>query len=103
MQSLAVISRAALSALMFLTVATVAAAPAPHAAAQTLASEPVMRRAIYVPRDKSLSFRLPGPASKIVIAQPEIAKITATSNQTFYVQGMEFGCWSTARAAGWPR
>jgi pilus assembly protein CpaC len=91
MQSLAVISRTALSALMFLTVATAVTTPAPPAAAQTLASEPVMRRAIYVPRDKSLSFRLPGPASKIVIAQPEIAKITATSNQTFYVQGMEFG------------
>ena len=50
-----------------------------------------MRRTIHVPRDKSLSYRLPGPASKIVIAQPEIAKVTATSETSFYVQGMEFG------------
>lgn len=65
-----------------------AAAPA---FAQTLASEPVQRRTAHVPRDKSLQFRLPVPASKIVIAQPEIAKVTATSDSTFYVQGMEFG------------
>jgi pilus assembly protein CpaC len=50
-----------------------------------------MRRTIHVPRDKSLSFRLPGPASRIVIAQPEIAKVTATSDSSFYVQGIEFG------------
>lgn len=83
--------RAALSALMALTVATGVAATAAPAHAQTLASEPVLRRTIHVPRDKSLSFRLPGPASKIVIAQPEIAKVTATGDSTFYVQGMEFG------------
>jgi pilus assembly protein CpaC len=84
-------SRTLLSALMgvFLTTAGVAAAS--QAAAQTLTSEPVMRRTIHVPRDKSLSFRLPGPASRIVIAQPEIAKVTATSDASFYVQGIEFG------------
>ncbi|WP_397415812.1 type II and III secretion system protein family protein [Phenylobacterium sp.] len=58
---------------------------------QTLASERVPHRTIHVPRDKSLSFRLPEPASKIVIAQPEVAKVTATSEQSFYVQGIEFG------------
>jgi len=84
-------SRTLLSAVLglFLTVAGVAAAT--QAAAQTLASEPVRRRTIHVPRDKSLSFRLPGPASRIVIAQPEIAKVTATSDASFYVQGIEFG------------
>ena len=91
MKTLALVSRSALSALTFLTVATAVVAPPHRASAQTLVSEPVMRRTIHVPRDKSLSFRLPGPASRIVIAQPEIAKVTATSNQTFYVQGMEFG------------
>lgn len=65
-------------------------APDP-AAAQTFASEPAPRRALYVPRDKSLSFRLPQAASRIVIAQPEIAKITATSDRSFYIQGIEFG------------
>lgn len=101
MKTLALISRTALSALMCATVATVAALPSGPARAQahsptpasspTLASEPVMRRTIHVPRDKSLSFRLPGPAAKIVIAQPEIAKVTATSDSGFYVQGIEFG------------
>lgn len=83
-------SRTLLSAVagLFLALAGVAATPA---AAQTLASEPVMRRTIHVPRDKSLSFRLPGAASRIVIAQPEIAKVTATSDSSFYVQGIEFG------------
>lgn len=83
--------RTLLGALAALTLATAAAAPPAHASGQTLASEPVMRRTIHVPRDKSLQFRLPGPASKIVIAQPEIAKVTATSESSFYVQGMEFG------------
>jgi pilus assembly protein CpaC len=73
---------------VFLATAGVSVTPA---AAQTLPSEPVVRRTIHVPRDKSLSFRLPGPASRIVIAQPEIAKVTATSDSSFYVQGIEFG------------
>jgi pilus assembly protein CpaC len=84
-------ARAAFGALAAALAAAAALAPAPPAAAQTLASEPVMRRVIHVPRDKTLSFRLPGPASKIVIAQPEIAKVTATGDSSFYVQGIEFG------------
>jgi pilus assembly protein CpaC len=82
--------RTVLSALAGLILITAGSAAAP-AAAQTLASEPVQRRTIYVPRDKALSFRLPGPASRIVITQPEIAKVTATSDSSFYVQGIEFG------------
>lgn len=84
-------SRALFGALLLLTTTTAALAPAAPAGAQTLASEAVMRRTIHVPRDKSLSFRLPQAAAKIVIAQPEIAKITATSDSSFYVQGIEFG------------
>lgn len=84
-------SRTLFGALLGLTLATSALTPATPAAAQTMASEPVMRRTIHVPRDKSLQFRLPGPASKIVIAQPEIATVTGTSESTFYVQGIEFG------------
>lgn len=84
-------SRVLFGALAALTLTAGALATAPQAAAQTLASEPVLRRTIHVPRDKSLQFRLPGPASKIVIAQPEIAKVTATSESSFYVQGMELG------------
>lgn len=84
------IPRTLLSALLGVVLAAASLAAAP-AAAQTMSSEPVMRRTIHVPRDKSLSFRLPGPASRIVIAQPEIAKVTATSDSSFYVQGIEFG------------
>jgi len=83
--------RPTLRGLMLALAIASATAPALPAGAQTFASEPVMRRVIHVPRDKSLSFRLGGPASKIVIAQPEIAKVTATSDTTFYVQGIEFG------------
>ncbi|WP_337188236.1 type II and III secretion system protein family protein [Phenylobacterium sp.] len=84
-------SRTVLSALLALSLTGAALAQATPAAAQILASEPVLRRTIHVPRDKSLSFRLPGPASRIVVAQPEIAKVTATSESSFYVQGIEFG------------
>ncbi|HET6969804.1 MAG TPA: type II and III secretion system protein family protein [Phenylobacterium sp.] len=82
------LTRAALAALVVLAGA---AAPLAVARAETLASEPVMRRTIHVPRDKSLSFRLPAPASKIVVAQPDIAKVTGTSDASFYVQGIDFG------------
>jgi pilus assembly protein CpaC len=79
------------SALVGVTLLTAVVLPAGVAQAQTLASEAALRRTIYVPRDKSLSYRLSQPASRIVIAQPEIAKVTATGDASFYVQGMEFG------------
>ena len=68
-----------------------AAIPTAPSAAQSLASETALRQTIHVPRDKSLSFRLPQNASKIVVAQPEIAKVTPTTDSSFYVQGIEFG------------
>jgi pilus assembly protein CpaC len=83
--------RTLVTALVGVTVAFAAFASAAPAQAQTLASEAALRRTIYVPRDKSLSYRLSQPAAKIVIAQPEIAKVTATGDSSFYVQGMEFG------------
>ena len=86
-----ILSRTLVSALLCASVMTAGLAVAAPASAQTLASEPAMRRTIYVPRDKSLSYRLDQAAAKIVVAQPEIAKVTATSNSSFYVQGMEFG------------
>lgn len=85
------LSRDAFGAIFLMVVIAGGLAPAPATHAQTLASEPVMRRTIHVPRDKSLSFRLPQAASRIVVAQPDIAKVTATSDSSFYVQGIEFG------------
>jgi pilus assembly protein CpaC len=89
MQNVLPMLRALLAALACLTAAT--AALPDLARAQTLASEPAMRRTIHVPRDKSLSFRLSQAASRIVIANPEIAKITGTTDHSFYVQGVDFG------------
>jgi pilus assembly protein CpaC len=91
MQPVTLTSRTGLGALLLAAALACAAVAAPPAAAQTMASESALRRTIHVPRDKTLSFRLPQPASKIVIAQPEIAKVTATSDSSFYVQGIEFG------------
>lgn len=88
---IAPISRSAFGAIFLMAVVVGGVAQVPTAQAQTLASEPVMRRTIHVPRDKSLSFRLPQAASRIVVAQPDIAKVTATSDASFYVQGIEFG------------
>ncbi|MDB5466409.1 MAG: cpaC [Phenylobacterium sp.] len=62
--------------------------PAPAA---VFASESATSRVIYVPRDKSLSFRLDTPATKIVVAQPDTAQVVATTNRSFYVRGKEIG------------
>lgn len=86
-----IMSRTLVSALLCASVITAGLTTAAPATAQTLASEQALRRTIYVPRDKSLSYRLGQQASKIVVAQPEIAKVTATSDSSFYVQGIEFG------------
>jgi len=64
--------------------------PAAHAT-QILASEPAVHRAILVPKDKTEAFRLDQPATKIVVAQSEIAQVIATSDRSFYVRGKDIG------------
>jgi len=61
-----------------------------HAAAP-MASEAAVNRRITVPKDKTLSFRLNEPASKIVVAQTDIAQVVATSDRSFYVRGKDIG------------
>jgi pilus assembly protein CpaC len=68
-----------------------AATPAAAAATEVMASEAAPSRLISVPKDKSLSFRLAEPASKIVVAQPDIAEVVATTDRSFYVRGVEVG------------
>ena len=68
--------------------ATAAAAPA---FADAMTSEAAASRVISVPRNKSLSFRLTEPASKIIVAQPDIAEVVATTDRSFYVRGIEPG------------
>ena len=73
-----------------LTLLSVGAAAAP-ALADALPSEAATSRVISVPRDKSLSFRLDEPATKIVVSQPDIAEVVATTDRSFYVRGVSLG------------
>lgn len=61
------------------------------ARADSMASETAPSRTISVPKNKSLSFRLDEPATKIVVAQPDIAEVVATTDRSFYVRGIEAG------------
>jgi pilus assembly protein CpaC len=58
---------------------------------EAFSSEAARSRTITVPRNKSASFRLDLPATKIVVAQPETAQIVATTDRTFYVRGKALG------------
>ena len=79
---------AALCATVSLLTATAAAAPA---FADQFASEAAPVRTISVPKDKALSFRLDEPATKIVVSQPDIAEVVATTDRSFYVRGLDVG------------
>lgn len=84
--------RPILSALACASALAVAAAmPASAKAAVAMAAEPAVNRLIVVPLDKSAAFRLPEPASRIVVAQDKIAQVVATSDRTFYVRGKDIG------------
>ncbi len=78
----------ALCATVSLLAATAAATPA---FADAFASEAAPVRTISVPKDKALSFRLDEPASKIVVSQPDIAEVVATTDRSFYVRGLDVG------------
>jgi pilus assembly protein CpaC len=68
-----------------------AAATAAPAYADAMVSEAMSSRVISVPKDKSLSFRLDEPATKIVVSQPDIAEVVATTDRSFYVRGIDVG------------
>jgi pilus assembly protein CpaC len=78
----------AMCAALALATGAVVATPA---FADSMLSEQAPSRSISVPRDKSLSFRLDQPASKIVVAQPDIAEVVATTDRSFYVRGVDVG------------
>ncbi len=78
----------ALCATAALLTAGLAASPAQ---ADAMAAEQAPSRVISVPKDKSLSFRLDEPATKIVVAQPDIAEVVATTDRSFYVRGIDVG------------
>jgi len=68
--------------------ALAAAAPATAEVFRTTAGG---HRVVYVPRDKSVAFHLDRPASRIIVAQPEVAAVRATGGSSFYIQGRELG------------
>jgi pilus assembly protein CpaC len=59
--------------------------------AQVMRSESAPNRVIFVPVDKSMSFRLDQVATKIVVAQPETAEVVATTPNSIYVRGVALG------------
>lgn len=89
MQSVKLMMRPAFGALACALALTAAIAPAAHAA--PMRSEAVATHVVHVPKDKSLSYRLTGPASRIVVSQTDVAQVVATSDRSFYVRGKDFG------------
>jgi len=71
--------------------ASALAAVAASAVADSFPSEASASRVINVPKNKSLSFELGAPASRIVVAQPQTAQIVATTDHSFYVRGKALG------------
>jgi pilus assembly protein CpaC len=67
------------------------ALPASQALAQTPVMDAAQSRAIIVAKDKSVAFRLDQPAGELVVAQPSIAEIVATTDRSFYVRGKALG------------
>lgn len=61
------------------------------AAAQTSSSFAAASQTIMVPKNKSAAFHLDGAVGKLVIAQPDIAEIVATTDQSFYIRGKALG------------
>ncbi len=48
-------------------------------------------RSLFVAKDKSAGFRLDYPVSQIVVAQPEMLQLVATTDRSFYVRGKTIG------------
>ena len=48
-------------------------------------------RALFVAKDKSAGFRLDYPVSQIVVAQPDMLQLVATTDRSFYVRGKAIG------------
>ena len=80
-----------IAALMAAALATALSLGQVRPAAADTAAQSAPSRMIFVPKDKSLAFRLDEPAAKIVVAQPDTAKIVATTDRSFYVRGVELG------------
>jgi pilus assembly protein CpaC len=61
-------------------------------AGSAVAQEPDMAtRTITVAKDKSAAFRLDEPVGEIVVAQPDMVQLVATTDHGFYIRGKAVG------------
>jgi pilus assembly protein CpaC len=70
--------------------AATALQPAP-AFAQLASTQAVVAQTLTVCKDKSVAFRLAYPVGEIVVAQPDVLQLVATTDQSFYVRGKALG------------
>ena len=59
--------------------------------AQAFTDDLAPSRAISVPKNKSMAFRLTSNAAEVVVTQPEVAQIVANDDRSVYVRGVELG------------
>jgi pilus assembly protein CpaC len=68
-----------------------ALAPAAPACAQLASAQAAVSQTLVVAKDKSVAFRLTYPVGEIVVAQPDVLQIVATTDESFYVRGKALG------------
>ena len=61
------------------------------AAAQDVTAVSAITQTLVVAKDKSVAFRLGYPVGEIVVAQPDVLQLVATTDQSFYVRGKTLG------------
>ena len=86
-------ARRGLAAFAAAALAAAITAPAParaQASAQVSAMSATVQT-LMVAKDKSVAFRLEFPVGEIVVAQPDVLQLVATTDQTFYVRGKTLG------------
>ncbi len=78
------------TALAFAALSSVALAPG-GASAQIASTQAAVSQTLVVAKDKSVAFRLEYPVGEIVVAQPDVLQLVATTDQSFYVRGKALG------------
>ena len=56
-----------------------------------MGADPGVSRALHVPKDKSMAFRIDGPVAQVVVSQPKMLEIVVTTGHTFYARGLTVG------------
>ncbi len=79
-----------LAALVAPALLACAALPAP-ATAQVASSSAGATQTLVVAKDKSMAFRLTFPVGQVVVAQPDVVELVATTDQSFYIRGKSLG------------